>query len=93
VNILRFIAVLLLRNEDQEYSNPLASSQPASAGNKATCALALRVSGASRSQLCPDGPCVHLPGALGLPKCLVAYVQKSDFHLTTVFCAVIVVKK
>jgi len=29
----------------------------------------------------------------GLPTCLVVYIQKSDFHLINVFCAVIVVKK
>jgi len=28
-----------------------------------------------------------------LPTCLVAYVQKSDFHLINVFCVVIVVQK
>jgi len=28
-----------------------------------------------------------------LPTCLVAYVQKSDFHLINVFCEVIAVKK
>jgi len=28
-----------------------------------------------------------------LPTYLVVYVQKSDFHLINVFCAVIVVKK
>jgi len=28
-----------------------------------------------------------------LPTCLVVYVQKSDFHLINVFCAVIVLKK
>jgi len=28
-----------------------------------------------------------------LPKCLVVYVQKSNFHLINVFCTVIVVKK
>jgi len=28
-----------------------------------------------------------------LPTCLVAYVQKSDFHFINVFCAVIVLKK
>jgi len=28
-----------------------------------------------------------------LPICLVLYVQKSDFHLISVFCVVIVVKK
>jgi len=27
-----------------------------------------------------------------LPTCLVVYVQKSDFHLINMFCAVIVVK-
>jgi len=32
VKIWRFTAVLLLRNKDQEYNNPLTRSQPAFAG-------------------------------------------------------------
>jgi len=84
--------VLLSRNEDQEYNNPLANSQPASADKGANCALALSVSGASRSRLCPDGPRVHLSGPAYMPSC-VLYVQTSDFHLINVFCVVIVVRK
>ena len=52
----------------------------------------LSVLEASQSQLCPDGPCVHLSGPAYIPSC-IAYVQKSDLHLINVFCVVIVVKK
>jgi len=31
------------------------------------CAVALSVSGASRSRLCPDGPCMHLSGPAYMP--------------------------
>ena len=64
------IAVLLLCNKDQEYNNPLTISQPASAGKGANCALALTVSGALRSRLCSDGPCVHLSGPAYMPSCI-----------------------
>jgi len=36
----------------------------------ANCALALSVSGASRSRLCPDGPRVHLSGLAYIPSCI-----------------------
>jgi len=89
MNIWRFIAVLLLRDKDQEYSNPLASLQPASAGKGPNCELALSVSG-------PRGHDFTLMGLafiyLALPTCLVVYVQKSDFHLINVICVVIVKK-
>jgi len=50
----------------------------------------LSVSGDSRSRLCRDGPRIHLSGPA---TCLVAYVQKSDFHSINDFNVVIVVKK
>jgi len=36
----------------------------------ANCALALSVSGVSRSRLCPDGPRVHLSGPAYMPSCI-----------------------
>ena len=34
------------------------------------CAVALYISGASRSQHCPDGPCAHLSGPAYTPSCI-----------------------
>ena len=45
-------------------------SQPASAGKGANYALALSVSGASRSRLCSGGSCVRLSGSAYMPSCM-----------------------
>jgi len=83
--------VLLLRNKDQKYNNRLASF--------ATClckwanwALALSLSGASRSRLCPDGPRVHLYGPAYMPICTRPEVR-FPLDQRTIFCVAIVVKK
>ena len=94
---LRFISVFLLRSKDQARVQQSASkfpNLPLPAGNGANWALALSVSGASRSPLCRDALMDLAFIYSALPICLVVYVQKSDFHLTNnVFCTVIVVKK
>jgi len=41
----------------------------------ANCALALSVSGASQSQLCPDGPHVHSSGPVYMPSCIHPVVR------------------
>jgi len=41
----------------------------------ANCALALSVSGASRSRLCPDGPRVYLCGPAYMPSCIRTEVR------------------
>jgi len=90
--------VLLLRNNDLEYNNPLASfatclcSRRQMSGHERTaCVVALSMLGASRSRLC-----LALTGLAfiypALPTCLVVYVQKLDFHLINMFCVVIVAK-
>jgi len=66
--------VLLLLNEVQEYNNPLASfatSLCRQRTRRANCAVALSVSGTSRSRLCPVGLASIYPA---LPICLVVYV-------------------
>jgi len=45
-------------------------SQPATAGKGANCAIALSLSGASRSRIRPDGPRVHLSGSAYMPICI-----------------------
>ena len=45
-------------------------SQPSSAGKGANCALALSVSGASRSRPYSDGPRVHLSIPAYMPSCI-----------------------
>ena len=60
-NLLPSYCYAMYKNE--EYNNPQASFATClcvSAGKRANCALALSVSGASRSRLFPDGPRVHL---------------------------------
>ena len=67
--------MLLLRNKDQEYNNRLASFGTASAG-KGPDMSELRSCGkrcsskTSRSQLCPDGPRVHLSSPAYMPCCI-----------------------
>ena len=51
--------------------------------------FALSVSGALRSRLCPVGLAFIYPA---LATWLVVNVQKSDFHLINMFCAVIIAK-
>jgi len=61
--------VLLLRNKDQEYNNPLASFATYLCWQRSelrTCAKRVR---ASRSRLYPDGPRVHLSGPVCKPSC------------------------
>jgi len=60
--------VLLLRNKDQEYNNPLASFTTCLCRQKERTAQS--ESGASRSRLCPDGPRVHLSGPVYMPSCI-----------------------
>jgi len=62
--------VVLLRNKDQDYNNPLTTFAACSAEKGANCALALSVSGASWSRLCPNGPRVHLFGPAYVPSCI-----------------------
>ena len=54
----------------------------------ANCAVALSVSGDLRSRLSLMGLAFIYPA---LPTCLVVEVQKSDFHLINMFCAVIMI--
>ena len=68
------IAVLLLRNKDQEYNDTLASFAislclQSKDRTWANCALALSVSGASWPRLCPDGPRAHLSGPAYMLSC------------------------
>jgi len=62
--------VLLLRNKDQEYYNPLASFATClccrQRSELRTCAKSV---GASRSRCCPDWPRVHLSGPAYMPSC------------------------
>jgi len=61
--------VLLLCNKDQEYNNLLTSFTTCLCWQRselATCAN-LSMSEASRSQLCPGGPRVHLSGPVYMP--------------------------
>ena len=90
MNVWRFIAVTLLRNKSESTTVRKQVSQPASAGKD--CALALPISGASRSRLSGLTLMSLAFIYLALPTCLVVYVQKSDFHLINVFCVVIVKK-
>jgi len=68
--------VLLLRNKDQEYNNPLAGfatclcRQRIGHERTAQCTVALCVPGASRPRFCPDGPRVYLSGPAYMPSCL-----------------------
>jgi len=41
----------------------------------ANCALALSVSGASRSRLCSDEPRVHLSGPAYMPRCILTEIR------------------
>jgi len=75
--------MLLLRNKEQEYNNPLASF--------ATCLCRQRSELAHLRQACRGsrGHDFVLMGLAfiypALSTCLVVYVQKSDFHLINVF--------
>ena len=57
--------MLLLPKKDQEQNNPLASFATYHSrrmiGHERT---------ASRSRLCPDGPCVHLSSSAYMPSCI-----------------------
>ena len=86
-------SLFLLRNKHQEYNNLLTSF--------ATCLCRQRIGNQRTAQLrrafrAPRGHDFALMGLAffyaALPTCLVVYVQKSDFHLINMFCAVIVVK-
>jgi len=63
--------VLLQRNKDQEYNNPLVSFLTCfcrqSIGHERT---ALSVLGGSRSRCCPDGPRFHLSSPAFMPSCM-----------------------
>ena len=56
------------------YNNPLASFATCLCSQReptcVNCAAVLSVSGPSRSQLCPDGPRVHLSGPANMPSCV-----------------------
>jgi len=67
--------MLLLRSKYQECNNPLANkfrNLPLQAKDRtsANYAVALNVSGTSRSRLCSDGPRVHLSGPAYMPSCI-----------------------
>jgi len=53
----------------------------------ANCTVALSVSGASRSRLCPDGPRVHLSGPVYMPSCIRPEVRlPPDQHVLCCDC-------
>jgi len=81
--------VLLLRNKDQEYNNPLASFATRLCWQRSELRTSLSVSGPPGHDFALMGVAFIYPA---LPTCLVVYVQKSDFHLINVFCVVIVAK-
>ena len=74
VNIWTFIAVLLLRNNDQDYNNPLRSFATClcrqRSEHKRTGHCAKRIGGLADTTLpCPEWPRVHLSGPAYMPSC------------------------
>jgi len=67
--------VLLLRNKDQEYYNPLARFATCLCRQRSELRTCAKSVGASWSRLCPDGPRIHLSGPAYMPSCIRSEVR------------------